>query len=108
MKSNLSILFLALGCGFSWSGAQALPRNFSLYTDRKAKKVEDVITVMVVENAKATNDTKSSTDKTQDASVDIKPGVGKLDFLPGMGVGVGVKQKYDGQGQTSRQGEVKA
>src|SRR4051794_8896064 len=66
MNRTIWIGALGLFCFLSWSGAQALPRNFSLYTDRKAKKVEDVITVMVVENAKATNDTKSSTDKTQD------------------------------------------
>jgi flagellar basal body L-ring protein FlgH len=46
------------------AGAQALPRNYSLYTDKKAKRAEDVITVLIVENAKASNDTKSATDKS--------------------------------------------
>jgi flagellar basal body L-ring protein FlgH len=55
------------------AGAQTLPHNFSLYTDKKAKRVEDVITVLIVENAKASNDAKTSTDKSQNATVDIKP-----------------------------------
>lgn len=97
----------------SKAGAQALPRNFSLYSDKKAKKVEDVITVLIVENAKATNDTKTATDKAQDASVDINPltvgwaGV-PTEYTPKVGFGGGVKQKYNGQGKTSRSGDVKA
>lgn len=81
---------------------------YSLYSDKKARKVEDVITVLVLENAHATNDTKTSTDKKQDASVSISAGSGGLRFIPGMGAGMGVNQAYDGSGQTSRAGEVKA
>jgi flagellar L-ring protein precursor FlgH len=96
------------------AGAQALPHNFSLYTDKKAKRVEDVITVLIVENAKASNDAKTSTDKSQNASVDIKPfnvawnGGTPTQYTPSVGFGGGVQQKYDGKGQTSREGEVKA
>lgn len=95
------------------AGAQTMPRNFSLYTDKKAMKVEDVITVLILEDAKATNDAKTSTNKGQDLSVDIKAGtVGwggvPTEYTPTVGIGGGVKQKYDGSGRTSRAGEVKA
>lgn len=96
------------------AAAQGLPRGFSLYTDKKAMKVEDVITVLILEDAKATNDTKTNTNKSQDASVDINPlstswGTGTPnEYTPSIGFGGAVKQKYDGQGRTSRAGEVKA
>ena len=107
----LATLFLLA----SLAGAQTqpLPKNFSLYTDKKAKRTEDVITVLIVETAKATNDTKTNTDKAQDASVNVNPftlawaGV-PAEYTPKVGVGMGVKQSYDGQGKTSRAGEVRA
>jgi flagellar L-ring protein precursor FlgH len=120
MKRNTDIQLTAfligltgLACCVSTARAQAMPHNYSLYTDKKAKRTEDVITVLIVESAKATNDTKTNTDKSQDASVDINPlsvswaGVPK-EYSPKVGFGGGVKQKYNGQGQTSRAGDVKA
>ncbi len=112
IKIVIGALALTVMVGGAW--AQAMPHNFSLYTDKKAKRVEDVITVLIVENAKATNDTKTNTDKSQDASVDVSPlsvtwaGAAANEYSPKVGFGTSVKQKYDGQGQTSRQGEVKA
>ncbi|MEO7425334.1 MAG: flagellar basal body L-ring protein FlgH [Fibrobacteria bacterium] len=94
--------------------AQSMPHNYSLYTDKKAKRAEDVITVLILENAKASNDAKTSTDKSQDASVDIKPfnvtwpGAAANAYTPSVGFGGGMQQKYHGTGETSRAGEVKA
>ena len=96
------------------AGAQAMPNNFSLYTDKKAKRAEDVITVLIMENAKASNDTKSATDKSQEAGVDINPlavtwaGAAASEYTPKVGFGGSVSQKYNGKGATSRAGEVKA
>ena len=110
-KQRIAILVSAAAAVI---GAQALPHNFSLYTDKKAKRAEDVITVLIVENAKASNDTKSATDKTQDAGIDVKPfnvqwsGSPVNALTPAVGFGGGMHQKYDGKGTTSRAGEVKA
>jgi flagellar L-ring protein precursor FlgH len=98
----------------SLAAAQALPHNYSLYTDKKAKRAEDVITVLIAENAKASNDTKTQTDKGQDASIDVKPfnvtwpGAAAKSYSPSVGFGGGAQQKYHGTGETSREGEVKA
>lgn len=102
-----------LAAGLLASAGAQLPRNFSLYTDKKAMKVEDVITVLILEDSKAANDAKTSTDKSQDASVDLNPltmtwGGNPTEYTPKVGFGGGVSQKYDGQGKTSRKGEVKA
>lgn len=103
-RFTLSAFSFSLALGASYAEGPL----YSLYSDKKARKVEDVITVLVLENAHATNDTKTSTDKKQDASVSVSAGAGALRFIPGMGAGMGVNQAYDGSGQTSRAGEVKA
>jgi flagellar L-ring protein precursor FlgH len=108
MGNKLSIALLALGAAPFLAFAQAIPRNYSLYTDKKAMQLEDVITVLIEEDAKATNDTKTNTDKSQDGSVDIKAGTGPLSAIPAMSVSSGMKAKYDGEGKTSRAGQVKA
>lgn len=114
MRIETTLGLLIMGGMLAMAEAQNLPRNFSLYTDKKAVKVDDVITVLILEDAKATNDAKTSTNKSQDASVDVKPlavtwaGSPVSEYSPTVGFGAGVKQKYDGQGRTSRAGEVKA
>jgi flagellar L-ring protein FlgH len=106
------IIFVAMA-GLA-AQAQELPKRFSLYTDKKAMQLEDVITVLIEEDAKATNDTKTNTDKSQDAAVAIDPfnvawaGGNPTDYTPKVGFGGGVSQKYQGQGKTSRAGQVKA
>jgi flagellar L-ring protein precursor FlgH len=116
LRNIIIVAALAAATAFTGAapaGAQALPKNFSLYTDKKAMRVEDVITVLILEDAKAGSDAKTSTNKAQDASVDIKPlsvewsGV-PTEYTPTVGFGGGVKHKYDGSGRTSRNGEVKA
>jgi flagellar L-ring protein precursor FlgH len=82
--------------------------RYSLYTDKKARRVEDVITVMVQESAKAMNDTQTETDEAQQSSMGINAGSGPLNFVPGMSVSGGASTNYDGKGKTSRAGSVKA
>ena len=114
MQTKTKILISGLLALAPLAAAQSLPHNFSLYTDKKAKRAEDVITVLIVENAKASNDTKSATDKSQDAGIDIQPfnmgwaGAPVSSLSPSLGFKGGVNQKYNGKGSTSREGEVKA
>lgn len=89
--------------------AQPLPRTFSLYTDKKAHRAEDIITVLVVENAKAVHDSKTQNDEKQATALDLKAGTGPiLNHIPALGVGMSSNQEYNGQGSTSRTGEVTA
>lgn len=110
----VSRIIVPAACLAAAAAAQTLPHNFSLYTDKKAKRAEDVITVLIVENAKASNDTKSATDKSQDAGVDVKAlnltwaGAAANSITPSVGFSGGVHQKYGGRGTTAREGEVKA
>jgi flagellar L-ring protein precursor FlgH len=114
MTKRIHKIILGLFAAASMAAAQTLPHNYSLYTDKKAKRAEDVITVLIMENAKASNDTKSATDKSQDAGVDVQPftmgwtGAAGSPLTPSLGFNGGVHQKYNGKGSTSREGEVKA
>lgn len=114
MRNRTIACIATFALGAALAGAQAMPHNYSLYTDKKAKRAEDVITVLIMENAKASNDTKSATDKSQEAGVDINPlavtwaGAAASEYTPKVGFGGSVSQKYNGKGATSRAGEVKA
>ena len=89
--------------------ADPTPRPLSLFSDKRAHRVEDVITVIVMEDAKASNDSKTASDENQATNLEVQPGIGPMArYIPALGVGAGSSQKYDGKGATSRAGEVKA
>ena len=102
------VIFMVLFITAWLTHAQEIPNNFSLYTDKKAKLMEDIITVLIVEEAKAKNDTRTETDIDQDIDFGIGAS-GKLGrFIPGMGLTMDQETDYDGRGKTSRSGVVKA
>ncbi|GHV11823.1 flagellar L-ring protein [Fibrobacterales bacterium] len=82
----------------------------NLYTDKKGKKAGDVVTVLVIESAKAGSDTKTETAKKNDLNVGMdKPTGSKLfGWLPSFGVNGNASMTYDGKGATARNGELKA
>ncbi len=97
---------------FLWGSllqGQQIPKNFSLYTDKKAKQVQDIITVLIWEDAKAKNDTRTQTDIDQEASFNLSPGKGSVaKYIPGVSAGYEQAANYDGRGKTSRSGSIKA
>ena len=74
----LTLLYLA-GAPFANEAKQR-----SLFTDVKAHKVGDLITVLIVEDSRAANKAKTSTQKKTDASTSGTAGIGPLDFIPDM------------------------
>jgi flagellar L-ring protein precursor FlgH len=90
------------------ASAEGASRPLSLYTDKRAHRVEDVITVIVIENARATNDSKTETDEKQSTTLSTSGSGPILSYIPGLGVNASSGQEYDGRGKTSRTGEVKA
>ena len=88
----------------SWSSRPL----YNLYTDRKGKKVGDVLTVMVMESAKAQNKAETELDKKNEWKLGVSEGTGLTDFIPGMGFEGGTGSGFDGRGTTSRNGELKA
>jgi len=83
-------------------------RNQSLFTDIKAHEVGDVLTVFIYEQARASQQVETKTEKTSEFSTQGGPGVGPLDFIPLFGVDGDAKNKHDGKGENLRNGSLRA
>jgi flagellar L-ring protein precursor FlgH len=99
----LALLALALPA----AGAEPLwdsEAGGSLYANVKAHRPGDLLTVIIVENSSASSDAKTATENEHETGGG--PGEGALDFIPLWGF----KQKttYDGQGNTTRKGQLSA
>jgi len=100
MKRSIGIiLLLALYVGAT---------NYSLFTDKRGRKAGDIITVLVVESAKASNDTRTATGSKNDIDIGQKSSNGILKWVPGFGLSAGTDVQFDGKGATARNGDLKA
>lgn len=76
----------------------------SLFTNRKAHKVGDILTVLISESSSASSDAQTDTENKMDLGGGA--GSGFLDFIPLWGVTS--ENKYKGKGKTSRKGQLSA
>jgi flagellar L-ring protein precursor FlgH len=83
-------------------------QSSSLYTDIKAHKIGDILTVNIYENAKATNQIESKTEKNGKFSTQGGPGTGILDFIPLWSADGENKNSYDGKGENLRNQSLRA
>lgn len=81
---------------------------YSIYTDHRAMKTDDILTIMVMESAKAGSESGTNTKKTSDVGLQGIRGSGALSFIPAFGASGGTNMAYDGQAGTSRQGSLVA
>lgn len=101
---------LALGL---WLAVQVQARpSYSLYTDKKGKRVGDVITVLVTENAQASKNAGTTTDHENGFKGTFSDPTGILSKIPGwetmMSLETGTNNSFKGTGETQRKGELKA
>jgi flagellar L-ring protein precursor FlgH len=101
----LSICILIVA-GATGSGNEI--KQKSLYADVKAHRIGDLITVLIVEDSRASNKAKTTTQKKSDASTEGTAGLGPLDFIPLWGASGSDQLQYDGQGQTEKIGTLRA
>ena len=76
----------------------------SLFEDHKARRVGDLVTVLIVERSYASNKATTNTGKTVGGTV--AEGGGLLSFIPGLGFDA--KTKFSGGNTTSRMGSLVA
>ncbi len=76
---------------------------FSLYTDHRAMRKDDILTIMIVENSKAGSQSSTSTGKSNSFGIDNVKGSGPLDFIPAFGASGGLNTGFDGKGATGRE-----
>jgi flagellar L-ring protein precursor FlgH len=106
--NNLGIIAVVFSACLAFSAPVSLYGN-NLYTDKKGKKTGDVITVLVMEAAKAGSDTETKTGKQSNIAVGQEKSSGKLfKWLPSFGVSGNADITYNGNGATTRNGKLQA
>jgi flagellar L-ring protein FlgH len=77
----------------------------SMYSDRIARRVGDVVTIQIVENSSASAVASTNTKEEYGASLDGS-GSGGLKFIPLFSATGNTKSEHKGDGRTVRQGSV--
>ena len=80
----------------------------SLFTDIKANRVGDVLTVIISEQSRGSNQIQTKTTKSSKQDVRGGPGLGTLNFLPLFGIEGESKSTHDGKGQNIRNRSLNA
>jgi flagellar L-ring protein precursor FlgH len=78
----------------------------NLFSDHRAMRIDDILTIMIVESAKAGSESGTTTSKENSLGLESPGGSGVLRMIPGFGVSGGSKVGYDGKGGTSREGSL--
>ncbi|MCX8051459.1 MAG: flagellar basal body L-ring protein FlgH [Chlorobi bacterium] len=78
----------------------------SLYSDVKAFRTGDVVTILIVEDAQADNRATTQNNTTTDLSAQASGSLGNNQGSAG--VGIGTKNSFSGQGTTNRSESVRA
>jgi flagellar L-ring protein FlgH len=104
MRHQLSIVFV----GLMTVGAQA--QAGSMFSDPKASSVGDAVTVIISENASASNQMSTSTEKSNELQVASNiPGAGNvLSFVPLHALDSDYSNSFDGSASTSRSARLTA
>ena len=100
-------LLLLLPFGLKVRG-QDFGQGQSLYADIKAHQVGDVLTVLIVEQSRASNQVETKTEKKTQINTSGGPGIGSLDFIPMFGAKADNSNKYNGKGENLRAGSIRA
>lgn len=80
----------------------------NLFSDHRAMVVGDILTVYIVENAKAGSNSSSKTDNKNSLGINGGGGTGALGFVPSMGMSGEFGNSYEGKGATQREGSLVA
>ena len=110
MKRIVHIIAGAVLLTIAAAGAQTPPEtgaSVSLYSDMKAFKVGDVLSVIIQEQNSATKNSQTATKKQTKPSIKGAASTGALKGLfPGAGGSLDVSNQYSGQGSTTRSGQL--
>ena len=89
-----------------WSGD--FGQSNSLFTDIKAHKVGDILTVLIYEASNATSQNEIKTEKSGKFNLKGGPGTGPLDFIPLFGASGENKNSFNGKGQNLKNQTLRA
>lgn len=78
----------------------------SLFSDQKATRVGDAVTIMVIESSQASNNAETKTGRNSELGFTGKGVIGKNN-LPGASVNIGTDNSFEGNGSTKTSGLIK-
>ncbi len=106
VKKGMQIAALVVTLAATASSAQIQ----SMFADPKANQVGDALTVIIQENASASNRTSTKTAKNSKTAISSTvPGAGNiLDFIPLHSLDSGIDNQYTGDASTSRSARLTA
>ena len=110
MKKNLAAaLFVSLLLALGWQPARGQTGTLhqSLFSDYKAHRVGDLVTIYIVEFSSASNSSTANTKNQNQASVSTS-GSGALNFIPVFGFSAKHGNEYTGNGSVTQRGQLKA
>jgi flagellar L-ring protein precursor FlgH len=105
-KYIITVLLAACCCAAAAAGPKKFSENInrSLFSDRRAYQVGDVVTILIVEHAVGSNQSGTNTDVDNQLGLSAV-GTGDLSST-NMGMNGQWKHKSDGTGETSRSGTL--
>ncbi len=103
-KIYISILFLFIAINVF---SQDMRQNSfqSLFSDQKANRIGDAITIVVLESSQASNNAETSTGKKSDLGFNATGSVGSS-TIPSADIGIGSNNDFTGSGSTKTTGMV--
>ena len=106
MKARHTIFFLAMTATL-FAQDMRVNSSRSLFSDQKAARIGDAVTVLVIEQAQASNDASTSNSRASDLSLGASgSAAGKA--LPSASVGISTGNTFKGEGGTKSSGVMKA
>jgi len=98
------IIFLAVS-GIIFGQDFSKYKKYSLFTDEKAAKVGDILTILVQESSRALNNAKTSAGRNSDLGLSFSGSMGDTK-LPTVDGKIGTNNGFDGKGTTESNGLV--
>ncbi len=106
MKKILILSFVVM-CSASFYPQEMRQNAFkSLFSDEKANKIGDAITILVVESSQASNNAETQATRSSSLSLTAKGQAGKT-ALPGVDLGLGTNNDFTGSGSTKTTGLIR-
>ncbi|HUV30187.1 MAG TPA: flagellar basal body L-ring protein FlgH [Acidobacteriota bacterium] len=108
MKKIIILLAILLLLPFSLKlKGQGFGRDQSLFSDIKARRVGDILTVIIVEQNRASSQVESKTEKSGNSQLSGGPGVGPLlRHIPIFSADAKMKNDFEGKGENLRTGTI--
>ncbi|MCK9211151.1 MAG: flagellar basal body L-ring protein FlgH [Ignavibacteriaceae bacterium] len=106
MKKILILSFVLICSAYFYPQEMRQNAFKSLFSDEKANKIGDAITILVVESSQASNNAETQATRSSSLSLTAKGQAGKT-ALPGVDLGLGTNNDFTGSGSTKTTGLIR-